>query len=238
MERVKDLYRRARVIAKRTIGSEPTVGVDLDIPLEFHGNDYCGWSIPKGALNAGSVVVDVGLGEDISFSRSLINRCGCVVHGFDPTPRAIDYVRRLAQPNFVLHELGVSAESGRATFYLPNNTDFVSGSLQRAGHLGESRIEVPLIGIRDIFGITGSERINLLKLDIEGSEYDLIDSAAFGQCAERIELLCVEFHHRWQEFGCDATLNAVATLKSLGYRCAWRSRTTNEEFLFVNHHQD
>jgi FkbM family methyltransferase len=237
LERVKDLYRRARIATKRAIGTEPSVGVDVAIPLEFHGNDYCGWSIPKGALNARSVVVDVGLGEDISFSRSLIDRSGCIVHGFDPTPRAIHYIRRLAQPNFVLHEFGVSAEAGRATFYLPNNTDFVSGSLHRAGHLGESRIDVPLTGIRDVFGIVGSDRINLLKLDIEGSEYDLISSAAFLQCAERIDLLCVEFHHRWQEFGCDATLSAVATLKSLGYRCAWRSRTTNEEFLFVNRRQ-
>jgi FkbM family methyltransferase len=234
LDRVKDLYRKARVAAKRAIGTEPSISVDVAIPLEFHGNDYCGWSIPKGALNARSVIVDVGLGEDISFSRSLIDHCGCIVHGFDPTPRAIDYVRRLAQPNFVLHELGVSAESGRATFYLPNDNDFVSGSLHRAEHLGERRIDVPLTGIRDIFGIVGTDRIDLLKLDIEGSEYALIGSEAFRQCAERIELLCVEFHHRWQEFGCDATLSAVATLKSLGYLCAWRSRSTNEEFLFVN----
>lgn len=234
MERVKDLYRRVRVATRRAIGTEPSVRIDVSVPLEFHGNDYCGWCIPKGLLNARSLVVDVGLGEDISFSRSLIDHYGCIVHGFDPTPRAINYVRRLGQRNFVLHELGVSAESGRAAFYLPNNTGFVSGSLHRAGHLGENRIEVALTGIRDVFGIVGSDRIHLLKLDIEGSEYDLLGSAAFRQCAERIDLLCVEFHHRWQEFGSDATLSAVATLKSLGYGCAWRSRSTNEEFLFVN----
>lgn len=234
MEILLDLYRKARVAARRAIGSEPAVEVDVQLPLEFHGNDYCGWCVPTDALGAASVVVDVGVGEDISFSRSLIDRYGCTVHGFDPTPRAIEYVAQLAPRNFVLHELGVSAQSGQATFYLPNNASFVSGSLHKAGHLGARSLQVPLAGIREVFDIVGAERIGLLKLDIEGSEYELIASDAFRDCAGRIGLLCIEFHHRWPEFGVRSTLSAVAALRAMGFRCAWRSRSTNEEFLFVN----
>ena len=233
MEKLLDLYRKARVAARRASGNEPAVQVEIELPLDFHGNDYCGWCIPKNTLSASSVVVDIGVGEDISFSQSLIDRFGCTVHGFDPTPRAIAYVGRLAPRNFVLHQFGVSAESGQATFYLPNDETFVSGSLHKAGHLGARSLAVPLTGIREVFDIVGATRISLLKLDIEGSEYDLIGSDAFQECAGRIDLLCIEFHHRWPEFGVRATLAAVSTLRGLGFGCAWRSRSTNEEFLFV-----
>lgn len=233
MERLLDVYRRARVAAKRAAGAEPSVEVEVELPLEFHGNNYCGWSVPSGALSADSIVIDVGVGEDISFSRSLIERYGCVVHGFDPTPRAIAYARRLDLDGFVLHEYGLGPTRGLATFYLPNNEEFVSGSLHQAGHLGASSIEVRLVGIRDVFDIVGANHIDLLKLDIEGSEYELLGAPSFRECASRIDMLCVEFHHRWPEFGCDATLGAVSALRSMGFRCAWRSRSSNEEFLFV-----
>jgi len=229
-----NLLRQARTTAKRSLGIEPRVSIETDVPLEFHGNDYCGWKIPSDTLDASAVVVDVGLGEDISFSESLIRRYGCTVHGFDPTPRAIAYIEGLAPRNFVLHKYGVSASGGPATFFLPNNEEFVSGSLHRAGHVGARSIDVELVGIHDVFEIVGAPRINLLKIDIEGAEYGLIGSEAFRHCARRIDMLCVEFHHRWPEFGADSTRRAVGELKAAGFRCAWRSPYTNEEFLFMN----
>lgn len=234
MPSLLNLYRQARIATKRTVGIEPRVAVDVDVPLEFHGNDYCGWKIPRDSLGAGAVVVDVGLGEDISFSQSLIERYECTVHGFDPTPRAIDWIERLAPRNFRLHKYGVSAASRNATFYLPNNEHHVSGSLHHAGHLGTRSIDVDLVGIQEVFDIIGAPRIDLLKIDIEGAEYELIGSEAFRHCAPRIGMLCVEFHHRWREFGAERTLQAVAELKQAGFSCAWRSPYTNEEFLFLN----
>ncbi len=227
-------YRKLRVAIKQKLQIEPVVLVEKKLPLEFHGNDYCGWSIPVGHLGSNSVVVDVGLGEDISFSRSIIQKYGCTVHGFDPTPRAIHYVNRIADPKLVLHEFGVAAQGGQATFYLPNDDAHVSGSLSRSSHVGQHGIEVSLIALKDIFLLLGAERIHLLKLDIEGTEFDLIADEKFKEYAARIDCLCIEFHHRWSNFGKESTLNAVQRLRELGFRCAWRAKSTNEEFMFVN----
>lgn len=46
--------------------------------------------------------MNIGLGEDISFSQSIIDKYGLVVHGFDPTPRSIKYINGLNQTNFIL----------------------------------------------------------------------------------------------------------------------------------------
>lgn len=228
-----DLYRRARVVARQATGSEPIVPLTVATDLEFHGNDYCGWSVQRGVLNARSVVVDVGLGEDIAFSQSLVDRFGLVVHGFDPTPRAIDYIKRLAPRNFVLHEFGIGVRTGTAKFFLPANEQHVSGSLIPENHLSRREIEVQLLSIGDIFRRLQCDRIDLLKLDVEGAEFEVIASPEFAAYAPRIGMLCVEFHHRWPSFGKRATDAAVATLQRLGFGCGWRATSTNEEFLFI-----
>lgn len=231
-------YRQMRVLCKQVARIEPFVPLQTSPALEFHGNDYCGWNILRDSLQSNSVVVDVGLGEDISFSTSLMSKYGCTVHGFDPTPRAIRYVKANALAGFVLHEVGVAAVRGPAEFYLPNEEAHVSGSLAKAGHVGAQKILVQLICLGDVFERLGCEHIDLLKLDIEGAEYELLAGDDFRRWAPKIDALCIEFHHRWKIFGRKSTTDAVATLNDLGFRCAWKSGVTNEEFLFVRPTRD
>ena len=173
----------------------------MRLPLEFHGNSAGGWMIRRDSLDARSVVVDVGIGEDASFSESIIRKYGCVVSGFDPTPRAIEYVRRLNNDGLRLFELGLGVRAGSAQFFLPNNEAHVSGSLRREAHLGLQQVEVQIATLSQVFEILGCDGIDLLKLDIEGTEFEVIESEEFRRHASAIGQLCVEFHHRWQGRG-------------------------------------
>lgn len=233
MPLTKDRLRALRVAGKQLLGIEPRVRVGADRALEFHGSAAGGWCIVRDSLGAGAVVVDVGLGEDVAFAESIIRTYGCAVEGFDPTPRAIRYVRDRAVPGLRLHEFGLGATSGRAEFYLPNNAEHVSGSVTPERHLGRDRIEVELRSVGDVFDTLGADRIDLLKLDIEGTEYDVIAGEDFARRAPSIGQLCVEFHHRWDGRGKRSTDDAVARLGALGFVCVWSSPTTNEEFTFV-----
>jgi len=77
------------------MGSEPLIKVNHIGHLAYHGNQgYGGWAIPCDSLTTDSVVVDIGLGEDISFSEQLIAQYGCHVNGFDPTPKSINYINK------------------------------------------------------------------------------------------------------------------------------------------------
>jgi FkbM family methyltransferase len=228
------VYRRARVRIKQALSVEPIVPLEVQGLVEYHGDEYCGWAIPANSLRDTSVVVDVGLGENVSFSRSLIDKYGCVIHGFDPTPRAIEYVRRLNLPRLVLHECGLDTEKGEKLFHLPDDERYVSGSLVEADYNRRRTIKVPLVSLEDVFSLTGMVRMDLLKLDIEGTEYALFGDSRFTEQLERVGILCLEFHHRWANFGKGATEKAVRTLNELGFRCAWREPATNEEFTFVN----
>lgn len=227
------LLRMTRVLLKQLLLAEPIVKRKLFLELEYHGSEACGWHIVRNSLNKESVVVDIGLGEDISFSQSLIEKYGLIVHGFDPTPRAINYIKNLKQVNFILYEQGIGIKSGMTRFYLPRNEKHVSGSIIQEQHLGLKEVQVPLVTLADIFKIINCRKIDLLKMDIEGAEYELIASQQFKEFSNYIGIICIEFHHRWKSFGRKSTLNAVRILTELGYKCAWRSVYTNEEFLFV-----
>src|SRR2546430_11532851 len=109
---LRDVFRRARLRFRQVVGKEPVLRPTTHLRLEFHGTEYGGWPIIKGSLSRDAVVVDIGLGEDLSFSEALIEKYSCTVYGFDPTPKSIDYVRRRNPPRFSLFELGVSASGG------------------------------------------------------------------------------------------------------------------------------
>jgi FkbM family methyltransferase len=223
----------AKVVAKQILGKEPWVHRQKKVNLEFHGDKDYGWKIPTNVLDSSSLVVDVGLGENISFSVSVQKKYGFVVHGFDPTPRAIEYVTNLKPPGFFFYEFGLGALTEKAQFFLPNNESHVSGSIVHEHHVGGRTVEVQLKSLRDLFLTAGINHIDLLKIDIEGAEYDVISSDDFNLLACKIKILCLEFHHRWPLLGQDATRKAISTLNKLGFHCVWRSFETNEEFTFL-----
>jgi FkbM family methyltransferase len=225
--------REARVVGRQLVGREPVVRVRGGVPLEYHGGPAGGWSIASGLLNRHSAVVDVGLGEDLSFPHSIIERYGCTVHGFDPTPRAVAYARRHSRPELRVFELGLGPQDGSAELFLPINADFVSGSIQRGSHLRGDGVPISVVSMDGLFERIAADHIDLLKLDIEGAEFDVIASDAFARHAGQIRQLCVEFHHRWHERGRQITEDAVRTLAGLGFECIWHDPTTNEEFTFL-----
>ena len=60
-------------------------------------------------------------------------------------------------------------------------------------------IEVPVRRLSTIMRELGHGAIDLLKMDIEGAEYEVI--ADLLACGADVRQLLVEFHHRWPEVG-------------------------------------
>jgi len=233
MSRLLYFIRIIRIKLKQLAHIEPVILIQSRVALEFHGSEYGGWCIPKNIITARSVVVDVGLGEDISFSCSLIDRYNCSIHGFDPTPRAITYIESRAPRKFHLYRFALATYDGVSTFHLPTNEEHVSGSLDELDHTGLRKIEVEVVNLAGVLGKVGANHIDLLKLDIEGAEYEILFDNRFAEYAHRISVLCIEFHHRWPAYGAIKTRMACKRLNELGFICVWSNWATNEEFTFM-----
>ena len=62
----------------------------------------------------------------------------------------------------------------------------------------------------------GHEKIDVLKMDIEGAEYDVLSD--FLACDASVRQLLVEFHHYWKDVGLQRTREAIRSLNLAGYR--------------------
>jgi FkbM family methyltransferase len=217
----------------RTRGTD--IYTEVSVPLEFHGSDYGGWAIAADSLDPGSVVLSFGIGEDITFGEGIIAKYGCTVQAFDPTPKALAYVEPFAREELRVYPRGLGAKNERRAFHLPRNPRSVSGSIANSRHLDDDSVEVDLRSLGSTLGQIGVSRFDVLKMDIEGSEYEVLrDDETMDILARQRPQLLVEFHHRFAAYSKEDTQDILARLRRAGVRVAWVSRR-GEEVLFLPH---
>ena len=199
--------------------------------IAFLGSEYGGWTVIPELIDAGSVVYSVGVGSDITFDRALIERFGCTVHSFDPTPMAREWIAKQDVPGeFAFHPLGLANTDEEVAFAMPLQEGWDSFSLPPEGS-DEETVECPVRRLETIASGLGHSRINLLKMDIEGFEYGVIDDVLAGPL--RPAQWLIEFHHPMKHFVPDQTRRAVKQLEAAGYRL-FAVSNVGHEYSFVH----
>ena len=183
----------------------------------WYGNAYGGFYLNPGLLHKNSIIYSFGIGEDVSFDSAVIENHNCHVFGFDPTPKSIDWIKKQILPgNFHFYEYGISNKSGVFDFYLPKNRDYVSGSLVDHKDVDKiNKVRVCMKSINDIMKELGHTHIDVLKMDIEGSEYDIIEDIINTKIS--ITQILIEFHERFYYDGKQLTKRSVHQLNQNGY---------------------
>lgn len=218
-------WRRRRLL--RAAG----VGVEIDVPGWAAGARSGVWVVDPQPLHAGSVVWSAGVGDNVAWDLAMIARFGCTVHAFDPTPRALAWLRTQDLPHrFVLHPVGLAAHDGEQTFAAPGKARDVNYRPAPGGGTGQALVACPVRRVATLARELGIDHIDVLKLDIEGGEYDVLpDLLATGPLPAQ---LLVEFHHDQDGVPFAATAHALAALRRHGYRLFHHSRR-GLEFSFV-----
>lgn len=177
------------------------------------GSSYGGWSVPVSLIRPESVCYLAGVGEDITFDMELIGRTGCTVHAFDPTPRAADHVAAAAagEPRFVFMPVGLWRADDVMRFYAPADPAHVSHSITNLQGTS-SYFEAPCKRLPTLMRELGHSHVDLLKLDIEGAEYGVLDDML--ECGLDVRIVCVEFD---QPTALRKILAAIRRLQHAGY---------------------
>ena len=152
----------------------------IETKTEQFGNKYGGYKIAVDLLNHDRelTVLSFGIGEDLSFSEDVIHRLNAQVYAFDPTPRSSTYVANHELANnerFHFFPYGISRETKTEKFYLPKVKEYVSCSTHHHDSVGEDYYEVEMHSFSQIIDDLKISEIDILKMDIEGSEFDVMD---------------------------------------------------------------
>jgi FkbM family methyltransferase len=177
------------------------------------GTAYGGWTIPGDLVEPSWLCYCVGAGGDIGFDLELINRYGTTVRAFDAVADYVEQAEAEAgdQPSFSVRQVAIAASDGPLRMQITH--DRSSHSVSSAG-LYDSRefIELPGRTLPSLAAELGDERIDLLKLDIEGGEYGVLptlDLQALG-----VKVFATQLHHN----GSIAQARAIiAQLRDAGY---------------------
>ncbi|MGB4837368.1 MAG: FkbM family methyltransferase [Saprospiraceae bacterium] len=186
--------------------------------LGDHDNlSYGGFYICPSMLNKASIIYSCGIGLDISFEKDIIEKFDCMVYGFDPTPRSVEFIAKNPIDKLKFYPYGINDKNGFVGMHLPKNPEeFVSGSIMQMNHLEKNTIEVPMKKISTIMRELNHTEIDILKMDIEGAEYVVIEDLINSKI--KIRQIVLEFHHWLLPNGERKTRKSLLNLRKLGYK--------------------
>jgi len=232
---LKRCYNKAKRFLKKLFNQHK---ISFKCNFKWFGNEYGGFYICPELVNLSGknevIVYSAGVGGDISFDIDIIKEFNnCKVFAFDPTPKSIEWIKKQNLPeNYKFFPIGIGIISKEEKMYLPKNTEYVSGSIYQFDHLSmQKSINVQMKSFDDIIKENGHKYIDIIKMDIEGSEFSVIENLNFN------EIICgqivVEFHERFFNNGDKLLTKTINILKNNGYYCFAISRS-NEEYSFIN----
>ena len=204
---------------------------DIKLLTLTFGSKNSAWTVRKDSINERSIIYSFGVGNDISFDLALIERFGSTIHAFDPTPKSIQWVKDQKLPEkFIFHEIGLAAYNGTANFILPKNPAHVSATILKTPDSNEFFI-ADVKRLKSIMCELSHCQIDILKMDIEGAEYNVIDDIIASDVI--IKQILIEFHHRFRGVGISKTKDAVKKLRKSGY-FVFHVSESGEEVSFIN----
>jgi FkbM family methyltransferase len=198
------------------------------------GNRFADWTFCPDGLDEHSVVYSFGVGEDISFDLKLMEQYHLHIHAFDPSPRSVEWVQKL-QPieAFHFYPFGLASQDGSISFSEPAQPGIHSLKMTGESGKGDAGLKTHLLPVHRLSTVLrklGHERIDLLKMDIEGAEYGVIEDII--DTGIPVSQLLIEFHHRFDGVGIGKTRQAISRLNRAGYKI-FNVSASGEEISFI-----
>lgn len=190
-----------------------------------------GHSFIPALLPRDSVVLDLGanLGD---FSRTIRRQFGWRCFAVEASRSVFEKI----EPDQGLQKLNVAIadRDGPVTLFLCQNSE-ESSIVGPSGDWSGATVQVEGMTLSTLMARTQIDRIDLLKVDIEGAEVSFFNALSDAQLTA-IRQITAEFHDFNGRIARADVKRIVARLARLGFECIRMSATSNGDLLFVNRH--
>lgn len=164
-------------------------------------------------VETGGLIIDAG-GYEGDWSAGMIARYGCKAEIYEAVPAfANNCANRFRHNRLVsVHPLALGNGDKTVNFNLHDS----GTSSHREG--GET-VSVQMIDVARIFECLLTQRVQCLKLNIEGGEYDVLERLIQCDYLDRCESLLIQFHR--QPEGYQGRYDVITKKLSHAHRRAW-----------------
>lgn len=217
----------------------PTIDVDTQVFMG-HRLTNTGWIVDTRCFNKklGRKLIGygVGCGEDVSWDVGMAQRYGFDMFLYDPTPKSIAYVTKVQKryPNKIkFTPEGLAAKEGILTFTKPQMNSHVSMRVGVHSKDPKKILTLKVNTLKNWMQKNNHTYLDVFKIDIEGSEYDVLEQFIELQWFPFTQLL-IEFHQRWFSDGFNNPRHQAILkgLKDAGF-VAYAKRHGNQEISYI-----
>ncbi len=187
----------------------------------------CEHTFIKKLIDGNSVVLDLGANEG-GFSKTISEKFGCKVYAVEPIPNLFELIPETGLIKKI--KAAVSNKSGIVNIYLPE--DRCATMYNKKGEVNEKSISVEALSLADLMGGFGIDKLDLIKIDIEGEEVPILESLGLEEF-KKINQWTIEFHDFLYPEMHEAVENIKRKIINCGFFCIPFSITNNGDVLFV-----
>ncbi len=138
------------------------------------------------------------------------------------------------QDNKSLKSYNIAMHDHVGTVELNLSTDILSSSIFDANtHAVHGTTEVPCMDLESFADHAGVEKIDMLKIDIEGAEIPML-AACSDDFLQQIPQITIEFHDFYGITPASQVEDCIARMKALGFDVIRFSRVGHQDTLLVN----
>jgi FkbM family methyltransferase len=140
-------------------------------------------------LNADSIVLDVG-GYEGEWAGKIFCKYGCIIHVFEPVDKFYEEIKgKFTKNNKVfVHNFGLGNKDEEVSFGVDGNasSEFIGSD--------DHFEKVQLRSVVEIFKENDIKVVDLMKINIEGGEYDVLEALINAGLISKILNIQVQFH--------------------------------------------
>lgn len=193
------------------VGAGEDISHDIAIAKTLHSNVYIFDPTPRAI-------------EHVELVKKVLHDSKHIIHsstfgGGDATYWDIILENKINPDNIIFLPYGLYIKNDMMEFYQPSNDLYVSCSIIPGMKSNVSKYKVPVKTLKTIMTELNHNRIDLLKIDIEGAECDVLHSMLEDNILPHF--LSVDFDVGWHGEtlkNMDICLETIDTLKKYGYK--------------------
>jgi len=161
------------------------------------------------------VVFDIGANIGL-WTAYILNKGAKKVYAFEPNKLAISQLNHNFKDNknVVIVPKGVYHEHTKIPFYVDASNSLISSMIN-----DEHKVlayEVETVTIDEVLSEYNIDKINLLKMDIEGAEFDIFDNIS-TETMNKIDSLLIEYHDFYFPMVMHKVDHLITELEKFGY---------------------